>query len=93
MSDLKTIRPEYWPNEPNSPQSIPPPNQWGVDMSKAVRLATKEDIERIEHRLDEIERAVIAMYKRGFAGDSLSLVEMAPLLERVKLLALEVKQG
>ena len=54
---------------------------------------THERVADIERRLDEIERAVIAMYKRGFVGDSLSLVEMAPLLERVKLLALEVKQG
>lgn len=54
-------------------------------------LTTHDRIADIEHRLDEIERAVIAMYKRGFSGDSLSLVEMAPLIERVKLLSAEVR--
>lgn len=51
----------------------------------------RDRITDIQRRLDEIELAIIAIYKRGFVGDSLSLVEMAPLAERVRLLTQGVR--
>jgi hypothetical protein len=55
---------------------------------------TEDRISRIEHRLDEIERAVIAMYKYSFERDALMprLAEIEPLLTRMKEVKMELTQ-
>ena len=53
----------------------------------------------IEHRLDEIERALIALYKRTYHTSSgevypdYEIPEMAPLLARMKEVKLELGHG